>query len=103
MRRQLYRMRDYLREKYAGYSMTAHLWRQEAADRDSFGPSWPLSEPNSEPIPNFQTVSTASLMRKDLPNIARRAYIEERKVRKVLKTPKADDCGISYALRIQAE
>jgi hypothetical protein len=42
-------------------------------------------------------------MRKGLPNIARRACIEERKVRKVLKTPKADDYGISYALRIQAE
>jgi hypothetical protein len=42
-------------------------------------------------------------MLKDLPNIARRACIEERQVRKMLKTPKADDCEISYSPRIQAE
>src|SRR5215218_966215 len=33
------------------------LWRQEAADRDFFDPSWPLRSPNSGSIPNFQTVS----------------------------------------------
>jgi hypothetical protein len=42
-------------------------------------------------------------MRKGLPNTARRVCIEERKVREVLKTPKAYDCEISYALRIQGE
>jgi hypothetical protein len=42
-------------------------------------------------------------MRKDLLNIARRACIEERKVTKVLKTPKADDCEVTCPLRIQAE
>src|SRR5215216_6093429 len=33
------------------------LWRQEAADRDFFDPSWPLRSPDSGSIPNFQTVS----------------------------------------------
>src|SRR5215203_4378961 len=33
------------------------LWRQEAADRDSFDPSWPLRSPDSGPIATFQTVS----------------------------------------------
>src|SRR5215217_8454753 len=40
---------------------SALLWRQEAADRDSFDPSWPLSQPRFGThwglIAKFQTVS----------------------------------------------
>src|SRR5215216_6969451 len=43
------------------------LWRQEAADRDFFDPSWPLRSPDSGSIPNFQTVSPRTRVNKGLP------------------------------------
>jgi hypothetical protein len=44
---------------------SALLWRQEATDRDSFDPSWPLSEPDSGPISNLQTVSLRGSQKPD--------------------------------------
>src|SRR5215217_3563527 len=49
------------------------LWRQEAADRDFFDPSWPLRSPDSGSIPNFQTVSEGEFSEVRLTKILRRS------------------------------